>query len=117
MTLTITLEDHVLAGLQDKAKRQQLSVEQVAVEILVAAIGTSDSELTPLEAAARIQATSRNVVQVRPATESLADLLRAAPDDAAFELEDWQRRWSAVACELAAVTRANEMAEGRGRSN
>lgn len=116
MTITITLEDDLLAGLQDRAQRQQLSVEQFAVKILAAAVEDSEC-LTPLEVVGRIQATGPNADQVRPATASLAVLLRTAPDDPDFDLNDWQRQWSAVACELAAITRANDIAEGRGCSN
>jgi len=49
----------------------------------------------------------------RPATKSLADILRSAPADPSFDLEKWNREWSAVESEMEAITRANTRAESR----
>jgi plasmid stability protein len=112
MTITITLEDDVVAGLQHRAERRQRSVEELAVEILTAAV--EDLELsTPLEVVGRMQASKPNTDQIRPATASLATLLQASPDDPDFNLNDWQRQWAAVSSERAEITHANDVAEGR----
>ena len=37
-----------------------------------------------------------------------------APDDPDFDLESWRQQWAAVEAEMKAITRANDMAEGRG---
>jgi len=50
----------------------------------------------------------------RPAHGSLADALRAAaPENLDFDLAQWNRDWAAVEAEMKAVTRANDVAEGR----
>ncbi|MFI5458013.1 MAG: hypothetical protein ACHRXM_21445 [Isosphaerales bacterium] len=113
MAITITLDDDLVAGLESRAKKQQLSVEQFAIGILTAALEESES-VTPREAVTRIQATAPNPSQVRPATANLADVLNAAPGDPCFDLESWKRQWSVVGAELKAITRANDAAEGRG---
>ena len=113
MAITITLEDDLVAGLENRAKKQQLSVEQFAISILSEAVEESES-VTPQEAVTRIQTTPPNPSQIRPATANLADVLRAAPDDPCFDLENWNRQWSIVEAESKAITRANDIAEGRG---
>jgi len=70
---------------------------------------------TPEEVVEFIRTTPANATQIRSATESLAELLRTAPSDPTFDLESWQRQWSEVEQELKSLTRANDVAEGRGR--
>ncbi len=113
MTITLTLDDELVAELQDRAQKQQLSVEQLTIRILTEATAAAEP-VTPPQAVAHIQATPPNPAQVRVATADLADLLRAAPDDPCFNLESWTRQWAAVEAELKASTRANDGAEGRG---
>ena len=115
MAITVTLEDGLVAELKDRAKQQQLSVEQLVIRILTEAMAGSEP-VTPREAVARVQATPPNPAQVRPAKADLADLLHAAPGDPCFDLESWKRQWSNVEAEMKAITRANDSAEGRGRS-
>ena len=78
----------------------------------MAGVLTLDDELHELVTA--IQATSSNPALIRAATANLAELLHAAPDDSSFDLQSWQRQWSAVEAEMKAITRANDIAEGRG---
>jgi hypothetical protein len=108
MAVTITLDDALVAGLENRAKKQQLSVEQLAIRILSEAMGESGSVTTAPAPAAQPS-------RVRPATANLAEVLRAAADDPSFDLEDWNRQWSTVEAELKTLTRANDVAEGRGR--
>ena len=114
MAITITLDDDLVAGLENRAKKQQLSVEQFAIGILTAALEESES-VTPQEAVTRIQATAPNSSHVRLAAANLADVLNSAPADPCFDLAIWNRQWSVVGAELKAITRANDVAEGRGR--
>jgi hypothetical protein len=74
---------------------------------------TLKDDCTPEEAVALIRNMPANPAQIRAATESLVQALQSAPDDPSFDLESWQRQWSAVEAELKSVTRANEVAEGR----
>jgi plasmid stability protein len=114
MPLTITvLDDDLIAGLENRAKKQQLSVEHFAIRILTEAVEESEPP-TPREIVATIQATAPNASQVRAATANLADVLRASPGDCCFDLESWNRQWSIVEAEMKARTRANDVAEGRG---
>ena len=113
MAISITLDDELVGRLENKAKKLQLSVEQFAISILTEAVKEPES-VTPREAVTRIQVTAPNPAQVRPATANLADVLRAAPGDPCFDLESWNRQWSVVEAELKAITRANDVAEGRG---
>jgi hypothetical protein len=114
MAITITLDDDLVARLENKAKNQQLSVAQFAIGILKEAADESEFE-TLQEVVARIQATPPNPSSIRPATGNLAELLIASPDDPCFDLESWNRQWSDVEAELRAITRANDVAEGRAR--
>jgi hypothetical protein len=111
--ITITLDDDLVAGLAHKAKKQQLSVEQIAIGILTEAVQEPES-ITSREAVARIQATAPNPSQIRSATANMADVLAASPEDPCFDLASWGRQWSVVGAELKAITRANDVAEGRG---
>jgi plasmid stability protein len=113
MAITINLDDDLAAALENRAKKQQLSAEQFAINILTEALLGSES-ITLREAVTTIRATAPNPSQVRPATANLADVLRAAPGDPCFDLENWNRQWSVVEAELKALTRANDVAEGRG---
>lgn len=78
------------------------------------AVTRNDDLIDPQEVVAKIQRTARNPLQVRAATASLADMLRDAPVEVGFDPEKWQQQWSAVEAELKTITRANELAEGRG---
>ena len=114
MSVSITLSDSLVEQLQSKAAGQDLSVEELAVQILNDAVAaTEETFATPEEIAARIRATPPNPASIRPATGSLADALEKAPDDPSCHLETWSRAWAAVDAEMQAVTRANSAAEGR----
>ena len=95
MATTIKLDDNLLARLENKAKKQQLSAEQLAIRILTEAVEDSES-IAPRDVVTRIQATTPNPSQVRPATANLEVLLNSAPGDPGFELETWRRQWSLV---------------------
>jgi hypothetical protein len=112
MAITIKLDDDLVAGLENKAKKQQISVEQFAISILTEAAEEAES-VTPREAVTRIQTTAPNPAQFRAATANLTDALRAAPSDPCFDLESWNRQWSVVESELKTITRANDVAEAR----
>ena len=73
------------------------------------------NDCTPEEAVARIRSMPANPAQLRPATVSLVEVLQSAQSEPSFDLESWQRQWSAVESELKSMTRANDVAEGLGR--
>ena len=113
MAITIILDDDLVAGLENKARQQRLSVEQFAISILTEIVEEAES-VTPREVVTKIQSTAPNSAHVRPATANLADALTAAPGDSGFDLESWNRQWAVVEAELKANTRANDVAECRG---
>ena len=78
----------------------------------MASVMSLNDELCELVTA--IQTTPPNPTLIRPATANLAELLSAAPDDSSFDLQGWQRQWSALEAEMKALTRANDISEGRG---
>jgi hypothetical protein len=45
---------------------------------------------------------------------SLAEALQNASEDPDFELETWRHEWFRVEAEMKALSRANDVAEGRG---
>jgi plasmid stability protein len=116
MVLTINLADDLAAELKERAKKHQVSVEQLVNRILTDAMGSTEP-LTPPEVVARVQATPPNSAHVRPATADLANLLIAVPGDPCFDLESWNRQWSEIEEEMKAITLANDIAEGRERSD
>jgi predicted DNA-binding protein len=65
------------------------------------------------EIVAKIKATPSDPSNIHPATQSLAELLAASPEDPSFDLEEWNREWATVEAEMKAITRANDRAEGR----
>jgi hypothetical protein len=113
MAITITLDDNLTAQLAQRARMNQVSVEQVAISILTAAVQESESDKLQ-EVVKRIQTMPPNDSLVRSAKGNLAEALRAGPSDPGFDLEAWQRQWSGVEAELKAISRANDLAEGRG---
>jgi plasmid stability protein len=117
MTITITLPDELTTQLQSRAQAQHLPLEVVVINILTSALETEaepDDYPSLEEVVAQIKATPPNPANIHPATESLADLLMNAPEDPDFDLEAWTREWAKVEAEMKAITRANDLAEGRG---
>lgn len=97
--------------LQRKAEAQHRSVEEVALAILASALEADQAFPTPEQVVAKIQATPPNPQSLRPASGSLAEALRTAPQDPDFDLATWQQAWAALEAEMSATTRANDLAE------
>jgi hypothetical protein len=60
-------------------------------------------EQTPEEVVADIKRQGPGIPNVRRATASLGELLRNAPQDPHFNLEDWTREWAKVEAEMKAA--------------
>lgn len=88
-------------------------MEEVTLDILSAALGRASSSPTPEDVVAQIKAKSPNSRSLRSSQGSLVAALRVAPDDPDFDLAQWNREWAVVEGEMKAVTRANDVAEGR----
>ena len=115
MTITITLSDKLARDLQYRAEEKKISVDDLVADLLFEALANESEEYPSLEAVVdRIRAMPPNPASIRPASGSLAEALQNAPDDPDFDLESWSQQWAAVEAEMKAITRANDMAEGRG---
>lgn len=62
----------------------------------------------------QIKTTPPNPAAIRPATGSLVEALKNAPEDPDFDLEAWTRQWDVVEAEMKAADRADDIAGGRG---
>lgn len=113
MAVVLTLPRNLEERLQRRAGLQHRSVEEIAIDILSGAL-EEDTFPTPEEVVARIRATPPNPLSMRRATGSLADALRNAPHDPNFDLERWEKEWATAEAEMKTITRANDIAEGRG---
>lgn len=111
MEMTIKLPDDLETPLRRAADAQHRSAEAVALDILRA--GLLD-DLPDLDAVvATIRAAAPNPAAVRPAQGSLLAALADDADDDSFDLAAWQEAWGTVEEEMAAMTRADDRAEGR----
>lgn len=125
MEITLHLPDMLAAKLQTEAQLQRRSTEEVAVELLDQALDAEpESDYVPPtleEVVARIRATPPNPANKfdeRAMMQSLGEYLQASiaaedPNEPFDEVE-WARQWAAVEAEMKALTRANDLAEGRG---
>lgn len=109
MSVTIHLPADLEALLRQTASAQARSAEDVAIDILRAAL-LEDELPTPEEVVARIRAIPPNPAIVRAAQGSLAEAL-AETEDADFDLAVWQADWARVEAEMAAIERADEFSD------
>lgn len=111
MSITLTLPRALEAALRSAAEARDLSVEQLALDILGQAVSTTRAP-SPEDVVAEIRSAPASA---GPASGgSLAEALRSAAEDPEFELETWRHEWSTVEAEMNALSRANDLAEGRG---
>ncbi len=111
MQMTIELPDDLEAPLQRAARAQQRSAQDVALDILRAGLLDEASELDAI--VADIRATTPNPMALRPARGSLLAALADAPADNDLDLAAWQDAWSSAEAEIAALSQADDHAEGR----
>ncbi|WP_089721514.1 hypothetical protein [Candidatus Entotheonella palauensis] len=113
MTMQLSLSDELAAYVQSCAKARAISPDQFVSELVTQAIIAEEAfQLEKL--VAQIQNMPPNPASIRPAQGSLLEALRAGPDDPHFDQDAWQREWANVEAELKAITRANDITEGRG---
>lgn len=112
MTVTITLPDDLAAWLRPRAASLGRPVEEVALDLLRSALLAEPASPTLEEVVARIRATAPNPAAVRQARGALADALVDETEDA-LDVAAWQAAWTTVEAELAAITDADDRAEGR----
>ena len=110
MSVTITLPRNLETELRIAAEARRSSIEELALALLGQAVKAVFAP-SPEDVVGEIRAAGPATVP--SAGGSLAEALRSAPEDPDFELGAWRRGWSAVEAEMAALTRANDLAEGR----
>jgi plasmid stability protein len=112
MTVTITLPDDLAARLRLRAAAQRRPAEEVALDLLRAALPAEPAAPALEDVVARIRAAAPNPAGLRPARGALADALAEEGDDA-LDVAAWRAAWSAVEAELAAIESADDRAEER----
>lgn len=113
MVMQISLSDDVAEYVQSGAEAQGISPDRFVSDIVSRAI-KADQALSLEKLVAQIQDMPPNPASVRPAQGPLLEALRAGPNDPDFDQEAWEREWANVEAEMKAITRANDIAEGRG---
>lgn len=111
MPVTLTVPDDLEAQLRRVADAQHRSAEEVAVEILRTAL--LDESLVLDTAVSGIRATAPNPAGIRPARGALLDALPVGEADGSLDIASWEAAWAAAEAEMAALTHADDRAEGR----
>jgi len=114
MPTTIPLPDDIAQRLQSRAALRGVSLDEFVTDLLTDLLETEPDDSPTLDPViAEIKATRPDPAGFHPATQSLAEQLAHSPDDPSFDARAWNRQWTAVEAEMKAVTRANDLAEGR----
>lgn len=111
MTITISLPEDIEARLKRQAEKHCRSMEEVAVDILRDTLQERFPSLS--EIIEGIQSIPPDPDNIRGAQGSLSEALRNAPEAPDFDLESWKGEWATVEAEMEAITRADDIAEGR----
>src|SRR5215211_8637078 len=117
-TLTIQLPDELRQRAENIVAQRGATIEHLIRELLEEYLDEAENVLAPFngeprtpiddlsngqdsypsleEVVAKIKATPSDPSNIHPATQSLAELLAASPEDPSFDLEEWNREWAAV---------------------
>ncbi len=115
-TIVITVPNEFANRLQEWAAEQRVTLSDLVVDLLAEILGRKQAEEEPTleDVVEEIIARGSNPANVIPAQGSLEEALANAPNEPPIDEEAWQREWAAVEAEMKAITRANDIAEGRG---
>ncbi len=111
MHMTIELPDDLIGSFQRVAQAQHRSAQDVALDILRAGLLDDVPDMDAI--VADIRAAAPNPTALRPARGSLRAALADMPADDALDLVAWQDAWASAEAEIAALSRADDHAEGR----
>lgn len=112
MSTTIILPDGLARVLQLKAAQRRLRLNEFVIEVLSGAFnGQTEIYPTVEEVVAETKAIPPNPSMISWATDSLAEWLQSAPDDASFDLAEWQQEWDRVEVEMKAIETADVLAD------
>ena len=110
MSLIIEFSPPEEARLQAAAEREGVPIADIIRRAVFHYLPAAEDA----ETVASIPVAPPDLRNLRPAHGSLANALRAAaPENLDFDLAQWNHEWAAVEAEMKAVTRANDVAEGR----
>lgn len=117
MVVTLELNQQVVKQFQEKAEAQDVSLEQLLVNILTEAADSPKNDrtvhMTPEVVMAQVRALPPNPNSIIPAQGSLLEALQAGPEDPDFDLAAWDQQWAQVEAEIRAITIQNDIQEGR----
>lgn len=111
MHMTIELPDDLIGSFQRVAQAQHRSAQDVALDILRAGLLDDVPDMDAI--VADIRAAAPNPAALRPARGSLLAALDDAPADNDLDLAAWQDAWTSAEAEMAALSQADDRAEGR----
>ena len=113
MSTQVILPDDVARKLQSRARARQVSLDELTAKLLRDMLDHEDEAPSLSQVIAEIKMSHPNPTAFHPATQSLADKLANSPVDPTFDAQAWNREWARIEAEMKAVTRANDVAEGR----
>jgi len=113
MSTTITLPDDVVKRLEARADARKVSLDDLIAKLLNDMLEREEASPTLDQVMAEIKRARPNPAAFHPATQSLADKLADSPVDPTFDAQGWNLEWAQVEAEMKAITRANNIAEGR----
>lgn len=113
MTLQISLPEELAGELSRQAASQERTAQEIVIDLLNRALGLDEYLETPEEVVARIKALPKNPYALHPAQGSLADALSRTVTNEDFDLDAWEREWSAVEAEMREMTILDDIREGR----
>ena len=113
MSTTITLPDDVARKLQARAGARKVSLDDLIAKLLNDMLEREEAGPTLDQVIVNIKMTRPDPAAFHPATESLAEKLANSPVDPSFDAQAWNREWAGVEAEMKAITRADDLAEGR----
>lgn len=109
MTLTINLPKELEEQLKREADARHVPIETIALDLLEEALYP-----TPEQVVEKIRKLPRDPQYVQLPTASVAAVLRDAPPEPTdFDLDQWNKEWTAIEAELKRITHENDLAEGR----
>ncbi len=110
MSVTITIPPDLETQLRHEAAAQRRSTEEVALDILRAALRSDSATLSAV--VADIRATPPNPAALRLAHGALSAALADVDENEPLDVATWQAAWAKVEAELATLDQADEPDEG-----
>jgi hypothetical protein len=111
-TINIQLPEALRQRAESIASERGSTIDDLVQELLEEYLAHNDQPSLE-KVVAKIKATPPNPSNFHPATQSLAELLTASPQDPSFDLEVWNREWAVAEREMKTITHENDRVEGR----